>query len=421
MIGPVGALRGVSSFSTEAALTALYEATSIRVYAYARRHTDAEVAPDVVAEVYLVAWKRRGVLPDEPLAWLLVTARNVLHRHWRNRSRQLRLATELAGIEAVAAASEAHPEERLALGDAFARLSEDDRETLLLVGWDGLTPKEAAGVLGCSANAFPGRVSPPAAAAEIGEVAAAASERPRLEWGAGQYLRVESVDTQRGLWTDAGLDPTVSLHTTFDEYHSPDGWTWSDRVVDGAVEQYLFPPSYGWSRPDYAAGLPTEPHLLDAFLRLRAFGSSSVDEAVFQAVATMLRAESAPPQVRSAAVGVLGLNPKVSVADATDPRGRAALKVVFTDEAARPGMTQFLYIDRATATLLASGTTGGGVDYLSVITLREVVDALPADLEASLGTDRVFTEISGGQRRTFETPPGADPVPAPGQAAAPRR
>lgn len=166
--------------------------------------------------------------------------------------------------------------------------------------------------------AFPGWVSPPAAA-EIGEVAAAASERPCLEWGAGQYLRVESVDTQRGLWTDAGLDPTVSLHTTFDEYHSPDGWTWSDRVVDGAVEQYLFPPSYGWSRPDYAAGLPTEPHLLDAFLRLRAFGSSSVDEAVFQAVATMLRAESAPPQVRSAAVGVLGLNPKVSVADATDP------------------------------------------------------------------------------------------------------
>ncbi|NLD76463.1 MAG: hypothetical protein GX643_07325, partial [Acidimicrobiales bacterium] len=44
------------------------------------------------------------------------------------------LHTELAGIEAVAATSQAPVEDRLALADAFARLSEDDRETLLLVG-----------------------------------------------------------------------------------------------------------------------------------------------------------------------------------------------------------------------------------------------------------------------------------------------
>ena len=59
----------------------------------------------------------------------------------------------------MAAASDASPDDRLALADAFARLSEDDRETLLLVGWDGLTPQQAAEVLGCTANAFAARLS----------------------------------------------------------------------------------------------------------------------------------------------------------------------------------------------------------------------------------------------------------------------
>ena len=149
----------MSTYSTEAAFAAMFEATSGRVYAYARRHADADVAPDVVGEVYLVAWKRRDDLPGEPRPWLLVTARNVLHRYWRQLSRRQRLTTELDGIDALAAASDASAEERIALADAFARLSEDDRETLLLVGWDGLTPTQAADVVGCSANAFAARLS----------------------------------------------------------------------------------------------------------------------------------------------------------------------------------------------------------------------------------------------------------------------
>ena len=159
MIGPVGAQQGVSAYSTDASFEAMFQATSLRVYAYARRHADPDAAADIVGEVYLVAWRRRRDLPEEPLPWLLVTARNVLHRFWRNRSRSQRLMTELAGIGALAAASDSSPEDRLAVADAFARLSEDDRETLLLVGWDGLTPTQAAEVLGCTANAFAARLS----------------------------------------------------------------------------------------------------------------------------------------------------------------------------------------------------------------------------------------------------------------------
>ena len=34
------------------------------------------------------------------------------------------------------------------------RLSDDDRETLALIAWDGLQPREAALVTGCSAATF---------------------------------------------------------------------------------------------------------------------------------------------------------------------------------------------------------------------------------------------------------------------------
>jgi RNA polymerase sigma-70 factor (ECF subfamily) len=37
---------------------------------------------------------------------------------------------------------------------ALAALSPDDREALVLVGWDGLRPAEAARVLGCAPSTF---------------------------------------------------------------------------------------------------------------------------------------------------------------------------------------------------------------------------------------------------------------------------
>lgn len=42
---------------------------------------------------------------------------------------------------------------------ALARLSEDDRETLAVVAWEGLSPAQAARVAGCSARAFSKRLS----------------------------------------------------------------------------------------------------------------------------------------------------------------------------------------------------------------------------------------------------------------------
>jgi predicted DNA-binding protein (UPF0251 family) len=70
-------------------------------------------------------------------------------------------------------AIEAHPCASAATGDhqileALAALREGDREALLLCAWEGLSTKEAAAVVGCSAATFAirlhrarGRVSTP--------------------------------------------------------------------------------------------------------------------------------------------------------------------------------------------------------------------------------------------------------------------
>jgi DNA-directed RNA polymerase specialized sigma24 family protein len=43
---------------------------------------------------------------------------------------------------------------RSTLAEAFDRLGAADRETLALIAWDGLQPREAATVVGCSAATF---------------------------------------------------------------------------------------------------------------------------------------------------------------------------------------------------------------------------------------------------------------------------
>jgi len=276
--------------------------------------------------------------------------------------------------------------------------------------------------------ALPGWFTTTAAAEELGKVAAAASTQTRLEWGDHQYLRVQSIDTRTGMADGpaAGAEPpatdvSAGTRVTFDDYYTTDGWTWSDRVANGHTEQYIFPPAWGWMRPDYASAMPTEPHLLDAFLRARALGSTSPDEAVFVAIGDMLRQEAAPPAVRAAAIGVLGLNPKVTVERTTDTQSRPALKVTFTDEAMRPGTRQYLYLAPDTGVLLGRGSNGPGWDYQSVITHREVVDALPTDLAAVLGTEKVGKEVSNGKTTPIADNAGPDPVPEQTYTPAPKR
>ena len=87
--------------------------------------------------------------------------------------------------------------------------------------------------------AFPGWLGGAPAASALDNAARGAGAQPRLEWSAGQFLRVRSVATQNGMMglDERGRAQNGSLRTTYDDFYDPDGWVWSDRVVDGQVQR----------------------------------------------------------------------------------------------------------------------------------------------------------------------------------------
>lgn len=122
-----------------------------RVHAFAVRHVGVDDAQEVVSETFLQAWRRWHQVPDPALPWLLGTARKVIGNRRRTRRRRDALTTRIALLDAAAADAEAAElvaARRQAAIGALAALSQGDREALLLVAWDGLTPDEAATVLG---------------------------------------------------------------------------------------------------------------------------------------------------------------------------------------------------------------------------------------------------------------------------------
>jgi RNA polymerase sigma-70 factor (ECF subfamily) len=123
----------------------LYGAHAPAVKAYLLRRAHPTTVDDLLAEVFLVAWRRFEDVPIEPLPWLLGVARRQLSTQRRGERRRIALDERLAREVAPAGAGEA---ELGVLGGALGRLSESDRELLLLVAWEQLTPAQAAGVLG---------------------------------------------------------------------------------------------------------------------------------------------------------------------------------------------------------------------------------------------------------------------------------
>jgi RNA polymerase sigma-70 factor (ECF subfamily) len=125
------------------------------------RVDDPDDAPDVVAETFLVAWRRLDEVPIGPgeRLWLYGVARRVLanlHRSTRRRTRLAeRIAESLRGDPAVHPGPDGEATEIL---DAMRELGEENRELLLLVSWEGLSPSEAARVLGISALAARSRL-----------------------------------------------------------------------------------------------------------------------------------------------------------------------------------------------------------------------------------------------------------------------
>lgn len=131
----------------EARFRALFDAHYDHVYAYAARRAGATIGEDVAANVLALAWQKLDTVPvDRELAWLLTAARHVLSTTARGDVR--RRSREQAAVAGDVPDIAGPVTERAAVTDALAALRPTDRELLLLCCWDGLSPADAARVLG---------------------------------------------------------------------------------------------------------------------------------------------------------------------------------------------------------------------------------------------------------------------------------
>lgn len=136
-------------------LELLWRAHAARVHAYAARHVGIDRAEDVLAETFIIAWRRLPDVPDAALPWLLTTARHLSMTTHRRHRREVSTAARLAQVAPPPGASpDQQVVDRAAALTALAALSDGDREALLLTAWDGLSPTDAAAVLGCSDGTF---------------------------------------------------------------------------------------------------------------------------------------------------------------------------------------------------------------------------------------------------------------------------
>jgi RNA polymerase sigma factor (sigma-70 family) len=134
----------------------LFERHAGSVFGYAARRSSPQEAQDVVAETFLVAWRRIDDVPDDALPWLFGVARRVLANARRGSDRRSSLRTRLR-LE-VRPSAQGDPADDVAAKAtvlaALQRLSPIEHEAVTLVAWEGLDVTRAARAAGCTKATF---------------------------------------------------------------------------------------------------------------------------------------------------------------------------------------------------------------------------------------------------------------------------
>lgn len=126
------------------------------MFGYAARRSSAQEAQDIVAETFLVAWRRIDDVPDDALPWLFGVARRVLANARRGSDRRSSLGARLR-LEARPSAQDDPADEvasKAAVLAALQRLSPIEHEALTLVAWEGLDTARASRAAGCTKATF---------------------------------------------------------------------------------------------------------------------------------------------------------------------------------------------------------------------------------------------------------------------------
>ena len=126
------------------------------LYAFARRRVAEQASiEDVLADTFLVAWRRRAEIPYRHCRGSTAFACGRFRRTGDPAvvgpgcGAVCRPVPEVAGRDP----ADLHAT-RSEINWAFAQLSESERETLRLIAWDGLSTEDAATVLGITPGAF---------------------------------------------------------------------------------------------------------------------------------------------------------------------------------------------------------------------------------------------------------------------------
>jgi len=124
----------------------------VAVHGFLARRAGQQAADDLLGEVWVRAFAARGGYDpgyDDARPWLYGIARNVLRAHWRASRDASHMAAEAAVdpwddvVDRLDSAGKAQ-----VLVSALRALPAAERDVLLLVAWEQLTPAEAAVVLG---------------------------------------------------------------------------------------------------------------------------------------------------------------------------------------------------------------------------------------------------------------------------------
>ncbi len=133
----------------------------LRAFARSLCNGNTALADDVAQDAMLKAWNaRERFKPGSNMkAWTFTILRNQFYSIKRRSWRATSLEPEVAEQTIVSVANPNDPVELNELRRALDRLSEDQREALVLVGASGLSYDEAAEICNCATGTIKSRVS----------------------------------------------------------------------------------------------------------------------------------------------------------------------------------------------------------------------------------------------------------------------
>ncbi len=155
------------SLGTPERFAAIFDRHAPAIHSYVARRLGRDGADDVVAEVFLVAFQRRGeydLTHADARPWLYGIATNLIRRHRRNEVRLLRAIAQAAAdpppepIADQVTRRVAAQAVRTGLARALAELPGPQRDVLLLVA-SGLTVQDTARALGVPSGTVASRLA----------------------------------------------------------------------------------------------------------------------------------------------------------------------------------------------------------------------------------------------------------------------